>query len=223
MKTIFITIFLVILTSKITSAQSSLEINIKDCRKEASYTYLAEFKLFKNDTLFKTIKPRQHKQQIIKHLEAGQYRIEYKSMFDKVESVSVDIAEKGDYVVDLCLNYIDYQAETYTPIISRLLDGESYSIEIKSLGCFHDSKEMFLIERSGNSYNIISNGTKTPLSKKGVEAIKHFEIELNYMKRLSCTTVDTYIIKYKDRTRRILDGGCYWNGYYHLKKKLKLD
>jgi hypothetical protein len=222
MKNIIITITLIIFSCGISIAQSTLQVNIKDCRQESSFEYLSEFKIYKNDTLFKTIEPKHESKQIIKNLAFGKYKIEYKTMFEKTENINIEISEKKKYSVDLCLNYIDYDSESYKPFIDLLKNGEEYSIQVSSQGCFHSTDEKIIITRKVDKYYLNYGATNKLLNNADIKAIRKFEIELNYMESFGCTTSDTYVVKYKKKEVKISDGSCSWNGDYYLKKKLNL-
>lgn len=222
MKKLIALIILSSLTLTFCNAQSSLQVNIKDCRRDGSFEYLEEFKLYKNDILIRTVEPKHERKQYLKDLSFGNYRIEYKSMFEKIESVEIELNEKKKYVIDICLNFINYELETYKPFIDQLKNGDSYSILVSSQGCFHNSKEEYIIKRKNEDYYLTFGGTKKILSKNDIQLIRHFEIELNYMESDGCTTTDRYSVKFKNNEVVILDGSCSWNGDYHLKKELNL-
>jgi len=203
-------------------AQSTLQINIKDCRDEYDYGYLSEFKVYRNDILIKTIEPKHENYQTLKELEYGDYRIEYKTMFQKTENVKIKLTEKKKYNVALCLNFINYQLESYKSFIDQLENGEKYSIEVSSQGCFHSSDEIIIIKRKEDKYYAFFKKTKKLLKKEDIETIRSFEIELNYMESFGCTSTDSYTLKYKGEMIEISDGSCSWSGYYYLKKKLNI-
>ncbi len=91
--TITITIALCsLLPYQIGHAQSTLQVNIKNCRHENDFAHLDEFKIYKNDndgkaTLFKTVKTKQKNKQIIDKLSVGKYKIKYKTTFKKTETI----------------------------------------------------------------------------------------------------------------------------------------
>jgi len=222
MKRLITLLIITSLTLTLCNAQSSLQVNIKDCRGEGSFEYLEEFKLYKNGSLIKTIEPKHDRKQHLKNLSFGKYRIEYKSMFKKVENIEIEINEKKKYVLDLCLNYINHDLESYKPFIDQLKNGENYSIQVSSQGCFHSSKDNYLIKRKGENFYLTFDKKEKLLNESNIQAIRHFEIELNYMQSFGCTTTDSYIVKYKNKEVVISDGSCSWNGEYHLKKNLNL-
>ncbi len=201
---------------------SSIQVNIKDSRSERSSASVRELKLYRNDSLIRIINPVQRNRHVIDSLRSGNYRIEYTSIFNKTEGVHVKIKKGKKYYVDLFVDYINHELETYNPIINRLQDGESFSIDFSSRGCFHYSTEEMKIRRESDKYFVEYKDKEKILSKDDVEAIRHFEIELNYMNSSGCTTTDTYTIFHRAGLVMIFDGSCRWRGLYYLKKKLNL-
>lgn len=125
------------------------------------------------------------------------------------------------YSVDLCVNYINYSKESYKPIIDQIQDKENYQILMQSKGCFHSTADTLIISRKNSTYYATWANKKKTLTQADIDAVRHFEIELNYMADAGfCTTADTYVIIYKNIRKKIIDGSCRWNGNYHLKKKL---
>lgn len=222
MKNLLTLLSAILFTCQFTIAQSALEVNIKDSRIESNYIRLSEFKLFKDDVLLKTITPEHGSQKIVKHLAFGSYRIEYETIFEKIETIYIEISQKRKYSIDLYIDYLNYETETYVPFISQLKNGESYSIQIQSQGCFHSSDETITIKRKADKYFIKYGVIENELTDIDIQTIKEFEVELNYMNSGGCTTVDNYRLKFKDKEVRISDGSCAWNGGRYLKKKLKL-
>lgn len=102
-----------------------------------------------------------------------------------------------------------------------LLDtNESFSISLNSQGCFNSYQDSIVIERIQDSYFIIWNDKRKELSPKDLQLIKLFEAELNKLKPGSCTTINTYYIKYKGETTKIVDGNCSYFGMELLKKQI---
>lgn len=227
MKNIIITerlktiVFLVILSfCSHASAKGKLTITIKDCRNIENPCYLAEIKILKDNSEFKTITPKRENKQELMDLEYGNYTLIYKSFFNKIDSINVNIRESKDYSVELCLYVLDYSKETYKPIIDRLQVDEFYSIIISSTGCFHDYNDTITINKNNEVYILTWGSNSKTLLNSDIEAIRRFELELNYMSNALCTTTDTYILIYNGIERQIIDGSCEWNMHYNLRAKL---
>lgn len=219
---LFITALYLLIIS-FSHAQATLEITIKDCREKNSWPYLSELKLYKNDTLYQSLEPKHENKMIIRNLTNGLYRIDYPSIFKKTESKVVDITNNNVYSTELCTDYINYELETYIPFIDRLHEGESYSIEAESMGCFHHISQSMSIENKSGNFYVRDGKKKKQLDSADIEAVRHFEWELNYMQRSLCTTTDTYTLTYKKEKLEIIDGSCNWNGYDRLLEKLNLE
>ena len=223
-----VTLGIFVLTYAFSSAQSTLQVNIKDCREGESSLYNISCKLFKKDSIIKKFNIGFYGGEfeysgIANDLEYGEYRIEYITMFKKTKSVDVKITESKKYNVDLCYNYMDYEAEEYIPFINQLKNGESYLIQFSSQGCFHTSEKEIVIHKKENKYYLSYKEKENELTENEIEIISHFEKELKYMKSSDCTTIDTYILKYGKKQLKISDGSCMWNGYFHLAKTLGLN
>jgi hypothetical protein len=224
MKKIIIILASIIFVGDYCKAQSTLLVKVKDCRGESSFVNLSEFKLFRNGSLVKKVKPtRLESEKTIKGLKYGKYRIEYETIFGKTESANIELTEKKKYSLDLCLDYFDYESDSYQPFIDRLKNGESYSIHVSSEGCFHFSDETMFIKKESDKLVLTFQENNIQLDSNSIRAIRHFEKELNFMKSFSCTTTDTYVLKYNGLKVEIADGSCAWHGAYYLKKKLKLN
>lgn len=223
MKNIITILASIIFASHYCNAQSTLQVNIMDCREGSNFHYLSEFKVFRDDSLIKTIEPKHERNQTLKGLMYGKYRIEYKTMFSKTENVNIELSEKKEYTIDLCINYLDHESDPYRPFIDRLKNGESYSIQVSSMGCFHNSKETITIKRRSNKFHLYFKGKNRLLDKNEIRTIRYFEKEINNMvESYNCTTTDKYVLKYKSTEVIISDGSCVWHGDYFLKKALKL-
>lgn len=104
--------------------------------------------------------------------------------------------------------------------IERLATNESFSIILDSQGCFNSYQDTIVIERKEDKYFFNSNNQHKELSQKDIELINSFEIELNKLKPGSCTTINTYTIKYKDEITKIVDSNCFFIGIELLKNEI---
>jgi hypothetical protein len=200
--------------------KGELKIIIKYCRNSTELAYLSELVLIKNGKEYKELKPEYENEQTISDLDTGSYTISYKTIFNKTEQINITISEYKKYEVDLCIDYMDYSKENYKPIIDQLKDKESYKIIIASKGCFHSTKDSIIINREDKTYAILFGHKSKTLTKSDIESIRHFELELNYMKLGGCTTEDTYVIKYNNKTTTFIDGRCRWNGAFYLIRNI---
>jgi len=108
--------------------------------------------------------------------------------------------------------------ENIVPFIDKLQNGEHFTIHYGSTGCFHNQKETMTFQRENDTYFVVLNNEKKTLNDDFIEQIRKFEKELAQQSDIGCTTVDKYLVTYKDTHRVIMDGSCAWNGYGKLKK-----
>lgn len=216
---IFISASLLFTSAKIKKS-ASLEIKIMDCRSQR-LQYLSNLTIIKGDKVVKELEPKHENKQLITDLETGIYHLAYTSIFNKPETLKVDIAAYKKYSVDLCVNYITFPIGPFQPVIDRLQENESYSIVVSSQGCFHFTNDTLTISKNKNVFTA-KMGLKTKtLSQENIKAIRQFEFELDNIGGINgCTTVDSYTILYKKEKKQVEDGGCIWNGDYYLKQNL---
>lgn len=109
---------------------------------------------------------------------------------------------------------------SYTPIIDLLQDGESYTIQTTSLGCFHSCKETFEISREADVYRVQCGEITRDLTAEKVDEIRGFEMKLRSLSGGLCTTKDTYILTYGSTEIRVTDDSCMFNGVHKLMRML---
>lgn len=97
-------------------------------------------------------------------------------------------------------------------IIGSLQNGESYSIEISSVGCFHGTRQTVLVSKEADVFTVSFQDFSKILTEEDIKAFRTFELQLQALQIGGCTTVDTYVIRYGNETFRTSDGTCSWNG-----------
>ncbi|MFK7814351.1 MAG: hypothetical protein AB8B59_17770 [Maribacter sp.] len=102
--------------------------------------------------------------------------------------------------------------EPASTIIESLLNGESYSIEITSVGCFNGSRQTIVVSKEADILTASFLEVSKILSEEDMEAFRTFELQLQALKIGGCSTVDTYVIRFGNDTFRTSDGTCSWNG-----------
>lgn len=217
---LFLFFFHLISLSVYSEDKAMIVINIQDCREVDNGTYLSEIKILRNGEEYQIVQPETQNEYIIKDLELGIYTLLYTSFFGKEESKEVKISTYKKYDIVLCLDFMDYSKETYKSLIDQLKNNESYTINLLSRGCFHSVEEVVTINRKKDIYTIQWDLTFKSLNKKDIEAIRHFEIELNYQEDKGCTTEDIYTLNYKGNTKKIIDASCSWEGLSYLHKQI---
>lgn len=110
------------------------------------------------------------------------------------------------------------QQEPVSAIIELLENGERYSIEITSIGCFNGTRQTVTISRNENVYTANFQDEIKVLSEEDISIIINFESRLHSLEIGGCTTVDTYVLRYAGNEFRTSDGTCSWNGGSKLLK-----
>ncbi len=98
------------------------------------------------------------------------------------------------------------------PFIDQLQNNESYTIEIFSSGCFHQSSQKLLIQRKKDVYTATKNKKVVTLSENAIAELRVFEAELTKTRNNHCTSTDIYKVKYKNQVLSHTDGSCTWHG-----------
>ena len=107
-------------------------------------------------------------------------------------------------------------SEPQPTMIESLQDGESYSIEITSIGCFNGSRQTILIAKEADVFTASLKDSSILLTDSDIQTIKAFEIQLRALQIGGCTTVDTYVLRFGNETFQTSDGTCSWRGYRKL-------
>lgn len=110
--------------------------------------------------------------------------------------------------------------ETHPAIIELLQNGESYSIEITSVGCFGGNRQTITISRDADVLTASYPDFSKILSDQDVQAFINFEHQLRIIEVGGCSTVDTYVLRYGNDEFRTSDGTCSWNGGKKLLKEI---
>lgn len=198
----------------------TFDVEILDCR-DGDDAYLDKLVLMRDGKEIKSFKPEWGSSFTIENLDAGVYQFEYTSMFDIKVSKTVDATKSGKYLVQICTNYLDYSKEKYQPVLDRMKSGQKYSIYFESLGCFHSIADTLTISRVESNYVAKYEGTERGVDSAGIEALRHFEFELNHVKNGGCTTTEAYSVDYAGRVvSKAKDGSCNWWGFRFLLRDL---
>ncbi len=224
-----ILLFLLISCFNQSKAKHILTIDIKNCHKEISDTTLRFMKLYKlessEDIDLGRFEPFGTAHFSIPDLKEGNYYLLFPNTHNKISRVNFEINYDIDTTqLTLCTNRYNNNEANHIPIISQLREGESYSIKIESIGCFHTWPDSIQIERINHKYYRTYRNNKKELTSKEYEHIQRFEMEFNlFDRRGGCTTTDTYTLTYNGQTLTYKDASCEWNGYNHLLEHLNLN
>lgn len=97
-------------------------------------------------------------------------------------------------------------------LIESLQNGESYTIEITSVGCFNGTRQTLVVSKEADVISVDFQDITKILSEAEIEVFRSFELQLRTLKMGGCSTVDTYVLRFKSESFRTSDGSCSWNG-----------
>jgi len=103
--------------------------------------------------------------------------------------------------------------EVAPTLVELLQNGESYSIEITSIGCFNGSRQTLTVSKDADIISAHLKENTKELTGADIQKFIDFEHQLRALKMGGCTTVDTYVLSYQGETFRTSDGTCSWHGY----------
>jgi len=98
-------------------------------------------------------------------------------------------------------------------LVEIIQNGESFDIEITSIGCFNGSRQTLTISKEANIISAQLQGNTKKLTDLDIQTLIDFEHQLRTLKIGGCTTVDTYVLRYQAESFRTSDGTCNWHGY----------
>lgn len=101
-------------------------------------------------------------------------------------------------------------------LVELLQNGESYSIEITSVGCFGGTRQTITLSKVFDTIRARWQENYKELTENDVSVFIAFEKQLRKLKMGGCSTVDTYILRYGNETFQTSDGTCSWNGYRQI-------
>jgi hypothetical protein len=97
--------------------------------------------------------------------------------------------------------------------IESLENGDSYDIEITSLGCFGGSRQNVTLLKKADHISAQLQEKTIQLTDTDYQTIVNFENELRSLQMGGCTTIDTYVIRFRGQKFQTSDGTCSWHGY----------
>ena len=104
------------------------------------------------------------------------------------------------------------QQEPKPTIIEFLENGESYSIEITSIGCFNGTRRTVVVSKEEDVFTVSFENFTKVLTEDDIQAFINFELQLRSLQIGGCSTIDTYVMRYGSEEFRTSDGTCSWLG-----------
>lgn len=117
-------------------------------------------------------------------------------------------------------NLVSKNQESNPTVIELLQNGESYSIEITSVGCFGGTRQTITISKDADVLTASYPDFSKVLNEQHIQAFITFEHQLRVLSAGGCSTVDTYVIRFGNETFQTSDGTCSWNGGKKLLKEI---
>jgi hypothetical protein len=192
----------------------------------ATYPRLVKVRIFQGKTVIAKVDELFRDEWVSQLPKEGKYNVEFQTVFGTQRKMELPFI-MADTTILLPVTELDYQKEKYKPVIDKLKDGETMHIHFTSDGCFHSVAEGLKIKRKEDQFWAEWTDKVLALKPDQVEAIRRFEMELQYFnERRGCTTVEKYVIEvegnssyYKSHT----DDSCLWSGFRQLKLILGID
>lgn len=223
-KLLYCTLFL--MSCNVTDKKDgSLNVVIDNCKyKSNENPYLNEIELYKNGEAFRNVSLNNQDEVNISNLPYGIYDLRYKSIYNIMEHMQIDIIDEKPKLITICIDKLDYNANRNVLLIDDMKIGETIRISFQSQGCFHFSENELELEKSKDGVIATYNEEKVTLSKTQYQLIRQFEIELRSNHVGGCSTIDRYGIWNEDSfgDYTLYDESCQWRGFTNLIKLLNL-
>jgi hypothetical protein len=184
--------------------------------------YLDEFTLYKDNQELKTIAMGRSNSIKVSNLTAGNYKIRYRSLFNRWEYQEFVISSYSKKTIELSLDYYDYSSNKNILFIDELKVGEKLDINYKSRGCFHGFETQLEIRRDEKGFHFKFYKQEKLLTASELELLRQFEIELRCNMRRGCTTENRYTLVNPENFDffETVDGTCTWGGISYVLEKL---
>ncbi|MDF4204527.1 hypothetical protein PXD56_16240 [Maribacter sp. SA7] len=109
-----------------------------------------------------------------------------------------------------------YSIERFPTMTESLRDGEQFTIQISSIGCYHGERQTITVHNNAGVLSARLNEKRKILSLSDINEFIDFEIQLRELKFGGCTTVDTYVLSNTYDSYKVSDSTCSWSGYKKL-------
>lgn len=202
--------------------RTNLEIIFNYCDDyQELYFNKIPYKIFKEDSLITSFKDIYFEANYFPNLEKGNYKIEFVSIFNRVESVDFKLNGKKNDTLTLCVDNFDENKETHIPFIDRLKNDESYNLEITEAGCFHHFESDMIISKNNDTYAMTFGKVSRKLTEEEIGMIRSFEIRLMAIKDSGgCTSYEIFKFRFKGKLQEVIHNRCDWAGFQVLRKSL---
>ncbi len=207
---------------------SELIVHTKNEHKNSAYLPLNQMMIYKDGKLYKKIEPKDglfiENPIKLDSLEKGLYKFEYLNLFD--EKTSTFYTAKNKKKKDSLTIYTDFfdSSKFLTKSIIKNLKNDSLKINYQSIGCFHKENDSLIIKENNSQYFLYYKNKITVLNDTQINRLIRFECELYSLpKQGFCTTKETYVLNFKGRKKKIINGNCVWSGWKNIKEDFRLN
>lgn len=114
-----------------------------------------------------------------------------------------------------------YSVERFPTMVESLQNGDHFTIQIKSIGCFHNERQIITIINNEGILTAHFNNKRKLLSPSDIKELINFELQLRDLQLGGCTTVDTYVLTNNYESFKYSDSTCRWSGYKKLMTMFK--
>jgi hypothetical protein len=139
--------------AQIISAQSTLNINLWNCKTDAIDS-IYSLNVFKDNNYFKTISLNEKSKfdTTLQDVDKGIYTIEYKSYFGETLFDTVKIIKDTAYWAFICIDEIKDYENQFKKITDSITINKQIVIEFESYGCFHWELQKLKVFKKGSHY-----------------------------------------------------------------------
>lgn len=216
--TLVLIVLLISCSKQNTKNDGNLKLSISYCKYTKNKGFSSTgITLFKDNIKFKDIFIHKTETEI-SDLPHGDYKIRYRSIFNRYEYIDFKITSNNQKSISLCVDKIDYSTNQNVLLIDEMKAEETLIFSFESLGCFHSSKDEIKLTKNQNNLTAIYNGNSKKLSTLQYDLCREFEIELRSNHLGWCSTNNKYGV-FNEQTNEIYlvnDESCKWNGFINL-------
>ncbi|AZA88744.1 hypothetical protein EG349_19180 [Chryseobacterium shandongense] len=208
---------------------ATFEIHIENLdRYDESEHELYKLEIYRNNRIYKVLKsefPYNLDRTIrIDSIKDGKYLFVYENIFGKQVKNEILVDASKNYKIRINPDRLD---DKFKSSAFENMRNDEVKLIYKSSGCFHLQKDSITILNRGDYYFIkYDNGKLKKIDKKIIENFVDLENRIrNIPKERGCTTVDSFIFKFKSKSDTFYDGTCRINLVSTLtnyRKKIKL-
>lgn len=224
---IFLVIPLLISCKKDIIATFDIRIENLD-RYDESEHELYKLEIYRNKKIFKVFKsefPFNLDRTIkIDSIKGGKYIFVYENTFGKQVKNEIFVSDSKNYKISINPDRLD---EKLKSLAFENVSNDEVKLIYRSSGCFHLQNDSITIINKGGYYFIYDgNGKLKKIDKKVVEHFVDLENRIrNIPQKRGCTTVDSFIFRYKGKSDTIYDGTCnfsFVSNIINYRKKKKI-